>query len=68
MDKLMLEINPKIKVRKLTFSAYLYLGFSTKQIVTYTSVKVHAVEIRKTRFRQKYAILSDIDCHLWLKN
>ncbi|WP_084221037.1 tetratricopeptide repeat protein [Chryseobacterium sp. StRB126] len=64
----MLEINPKIKVSELTFSAFLYLGFSTKQIATYTSVTVHAVEIRKTRFRKKYNIPSDIDCNAWMKN
>ncbi|AQX12726.1 hypothetical protein BAX94_01195 [Elizabethkingia meningoseptica] len=64
----MLEINPKIRVPELTFSAYLYLGFSTKEIATYTSVTVHAVEIRKTRFRKKYNIPSHIDCNIWMKN
>lgn len=64
----MLEMNPKIKVPELTFSAYLYLGFSTKQIATYTWVTIHAVEIRKTRFRKKYNIPSDIDCNIWMKN
>ncbi|REC63425.1 hypothetical protein DRF65_04825 [Chryseobacterium pennae] len=64
----MLAMNPRIKVPELTFSAFLYLGFSTKQIATYTSVTVHAVEIRKTRFRKKYNIPSDIDCNAWMKN
>lgn len=64
----MLKINPKVKVPELTFAAYLYLGFSTKQIATYTWVTIHAVEIRKTRFRKKYNIPSDIDCNIWMKN
>jgi len=62
-----LKINPKIKTSELTFFAYLYFGFSTKDIATYISVTVHAVEVRKNRFRKKYSIPSDIDLNNWIE-
>lgn len=57
----MVNISPKIKVPELTFCAYLYLGFSTKDIAEYTCVTVRAVETRKSRLREKYSIPSGID-------
>lgn len=62
-----LKINPKIKTSELTFFAYLYFGFSTKDIATYTYVTVHAVEVRKNRFRKKYNIPSDVDLNNWIE-
>ncbi|MDQ8751038.1 hypothetical protein ATE49_12320 [Elizabethkingia miricola] len=62
-----LKVNPKIKTSELTFFAYLYFGFSTKDIATYTCVTVHAVEVRKNRFRKKYNISSDVDLNNWIE-
>ncbi|WP_131828798.1 hypothetical protein [Elizabethkingia occulta] len=63
----MVNISPKIKVPELTFCAYLYLGFSTKDIAEYTCVTVRAVETRKSRLREKYSIPSGIDFYNWIR-
>ncbi|MCT3803594.1 hypothetical protein HZQ57_03710, partial [Elizabethkingia anophelis] len=63
----MIKINPNIKVPELTFCAYLYLGFSTKDIAEYTFVTVRAVETRKSRLREKYSIPSGIDFYNWIR-
>ncbi|HAT3994126.1 TPA: tetratricopeptide repeat protein [Elizabethkingia anophelis] len=64
----MLIINPKIKTTELTFCAYLYLGFTTKEIADYTFVTIRGVETRKNRLRKKYNIPSDMDFSIWLKD
>ncbi|MCT4216551.1 tetratricopeptide repeat protein [Elizabethkingia anophelis] len=63
---MMLEINPKIKTSELTFCAYLYLEFTTKEIAEYTFVTIRGVETRRNRLRKKYNIPSDIDFSIWL--
>nr|WP_199161629.1 hypothetical protein [Elizabethkingia sp. ASV34] len=63
----MINVNPKIKVPELTFCAYLYLGFSTKDIAEYTYVTVRAVETRKSRLREKYNISSGTDFYNWIR-
>ncbi|MDV4102690.1 hypothetical protein CMT19_16750 [Elizabethkingia anophelis] len=63
-----LSINPEIRMSELTFLAYLYFGFSTKEIAKYTDVTVHAVEVRKYRLRKKYEIPSNIEFSNWMEN
>lgn len=64
----LLKIDPKLLTSELTFCAYLYLNFSSKEIAQYTFVTPRAVQIRKNRLRKKLNILSDEDIYLWLKN
>ncbi|WPO92460.1 helix-turn-helix transcriptional regulator [Chryseobacterium sp. HR92] len=64
----LLKIDPKLQTSELTFCAYLYLNFSSKEIAQYTFVTPRAVQIRKNRLRKKLNILSDEDIYLWLKN
>ncbi|HAY3552187.1 tetratricopeptide repeat protein [Elizabethkingia meningoseptica] len=59
--------NPKIRSSELAFCAMAYLNFSTKDIAVYTSVTVHAVEMRKSRLRKKYNVPSDIDFNIWMR-
>lgn len=64
----MLIANPKIRTSELTFCAYLYLGFTTKEIADYTFVTIRGVETRRNRLRKKYNIPSDMDFSVWIKS
>ncbi|HFK5598783.1 TPA: helix-turn-helix transcriptional regulator, partial [Elizabethkingia anophelis] len=64
----MLIVNPKIRTSELTFCAYLYLGFTTKEIADYTFVTIRGVETRRNRLRKKYNIPSDMDFSVWIKS
>lgn len=64
----MLVANPKIRTSELTFCAYLYLGFTTKEIADYTFVTIRGVETRRNRLRKKYKIPSDMDFSVWIKS
>lgn len=64
----LLKIDSKLQTSELTFCAYLYLNFSSKEIAQYTFVTPRAVQIRKNRLRKKLNILSEEDIYLWLKN
>ncbi|CAH0194467.1 hypothetical protein SRABI04_01822 [Chryseobacterium sp. Bi04] len=64
----LIKINPKMQIGDLTFCAYLYLNFSSKDIAQYTFVTPRAVQIRKNRLRKKLNINSEEDIYLWIKN
>jgi DNA-binding CsgD family transcriptional regulator len=57
-----------MQIGDLTFCAYLYLNFSSKDIAQYTFVTPRAVQIRKNRLRKKLNINSEEDIYLWIKN
>ncbi|PTT20965.1 hypothetical protein DBR28_20515 [Chryseobacterium sp. HMWF028] len=65
-SKRLLEINPKLQVSELTFSALIFLHFSTKDIADNTFVTISAVQLRKNRLRKKLNIGSDVDLYLWM--
>jgi len=62
------ELDPNIRNSELTFCAYLFLGFSTKDIANYTFVATDTVQVRKYRLRKKFNIPSDKDLYVWIKN
>lgn len=64
----MLEINPKFKVSELTFAAYIYLGFNTKEIADYTFKAVKTIENNRYNFRKKLEISPEKDLQIWLRN
>ncbi len=49
----MLKIDPKFKTSELILSAYLYLGFTTKEISQYTFKSVKTIENNRYNFRKK---------------
>lgn len=64
----LLKTNPQLLTSELTFCAYLYLNFSSKDIAQYTYVTPRAVQLRKNRLRKRLHISSDEDLYLWMKN
>ena len=50
---------------ELKLCALLKLGFTTKQIATYTNSSVKSVEGRKSRLRKKINIPADLDSKVW---
>ncbi|MCU7617547.1 tetratricopeptide repeat protein [Chryseobacterium sp. PBS4-4] len=64
----MLNINPKFKVSELTFAAYIYLGFNTKEIAEYTFKAVKTIENNRYNLRKKLEISPEKDLQIWLRN
>ncbi len=63
----MLKIDPKFKTSELILSAYLYLGFTTKEISQYTFKSVKTIENNRYNFRKKINISSEEDLSIWIK-
>ena len=63
----MLEINPTLKVSELTFCAYIYLGFSNKEIAEYTFKSIRTIENNRYNLRKKIGLTSEEDFCLWLR-
>ena len=63
-----LEIDPKLRISELTLCAYVFLGFTTKDIALYTFKATNTVHSRKYNLRKKLNISSDENMELWLKN
>lgn len=61
------NLDPNIRNSELTFLAYSYLNFSTKEIANYTFVSDRAVQMRKNRLRKKYNIQSKIHFNEWVR-
>lgn len=62
-----LEVNPKMRTSELVFCAYVFLGFSTKDIAFYTSKSVHTIHGKKSNFRKKFNLDAEEDLEIWLK-
>ena len=63
----LLEIKPKLQTSELTFCAYIFLNFSTKDIANYTFTSPKTVQNRKHHIRKKLQIPSDKDIYIWMK-
>lgn len=63
-----LEVDPKLRVSELTLCAYVYLGFTTKDIASYTFKATNTVHSRKYNLRKKLNISPEESMELWLKN
>ncbi|WP_314242959.1 hypothetical protein [Empedobacter tilapiae] len=64
----MLEVNPCLKNSELTFAAYIYLGFTTKDIANYTHKALKTIENNRYNLRKRLHLSPDKDLMLWLKN
>ncbi len=64
----LLSINPNLRSSELTFCAYLFLNFSSKDIAEYTFTSTRTVQNRKNSIRKRLGISSKEDIYLWMKN
>ncbi|WP_047432857.1 tetratricopeptide repeat protein [Chryseobacterium indologenes] len=64
----LLEISPRSKTSELTFCAYLFLNFSTKDIAEFTFTSPRTVQTRKYNIRKKFNIPTDEDLYIWIQN
>jgi len=62
------SMNAKVTNSELSFLAYAFLNFSTKEIAYYTNVTEKAVQTRKYRIRKKYEIPTEVDFNGWVKS
>jgi len=64
----MLKLNEALKPSELTFAAYIYLGFTTKEIADYTFKAVKTIENNRYNFRKKINLSPEKDLQIWLRN
>lgn len=64
----MLQLNESLKPSELTFAAYVYLGFSTKEIADYTFKASKTIENNRYNFRKKINLSPEKDLQIWLRN
>ncbi|MEY8761446.1 tetratricopeptide repeat protein [Chryseobacterium tongliaoense] len=67
-QKKLLEYNSGLRVSELTFCAYIFLGFKSKDIAKYTFKSIHTIRNRKQNIRKKFNIEPDQDIKFWLIN
>ena len=63
----LLKVNPQIRTSELTFCAYLFLGFSTKEIADYTFKAVKTIENNRYNIRKKLGVSTEKDLVVWLR-
>ncbi|MCT4326122.1 hypothetical protein HZP16_08410 [Elizabethkingia anophelis] len=61
-----LLVSPNFKASELTFCAYIYLGFTTKEIAGYTFKAIKTIENNRYNIRKKLKLPPDEDLKLWL--
>jgi len=64
----MLEANSNFKVSELTYCAYIYLGFSTKEIAGFTFKAVKTIENNRYNLRKKLNLSPEQDLSIWIRN
>lgn len=57
----LLAVNPELKVTELTFCAYIYLGFTTKEIAEYTFKATKTIENNRYNLRKRLGISPETD-------
>lgn len=67
VDKL-LVLFPNLRTSELTFCAFLFLNFSTKDIAEFTFTSPRTVQTRKYMIRKKLNIPSKTDIYVWIHN
>ncbi len=63
----LLKINSDLNVSELTFCAYLFLGFQTKEIANYTFKSIKTIQNRKNSIRKRLNIPSSADINIWIQ-
>lgn len=66
--KRMLCIDTNFKSTELILCAYIYLGFSTKEIADYTYKATKTIENNRYNLRKKLGLTPEEDLILWLRN
>ncbi|MDQ8005141.1 MAG: LuxR C-terminal-related transcriptional regulator [Pedobacter sp.] len=64
----MLILSAKLTTAELTIAAHIYLGFTTKEISTYTFRSPKTVETIRYNLRKKMELPSDDNLTVWLRN
>ena len=67
-SKRLYDINPNISDSNVVFCAYIWLGFSSKEIAQYTFVQHRSIQTQKSRIRKKLDIDSEIDLYSYFRN
>lgn len=63
----LLKVNPHLKVSELTFCAYIYLGFSTKEIAEYTFKAMKTIENNRYNLRKRLGLNPEEDLAVWIR-
>lgn len=66
--KNLVSLNPGMKTSELTLCAYIYFGFTSKEIGEYTFKSSKTIDNNRYNLRKKLLIPSDADFSIWLKN
>lgn len=61
-----LKVNANLKPSEITLAAYIFLGFTNKEIADYTFKSVRTIESNRYNLRKKLNLPTDIDFHVWL--
>lgn len=67
-QKKILEINQNLRTTELVLCAYVFLGFSIKDIAEYTFKSINTVRNRKQNLRKKFSLQTEEDLGIWLRN
>lgn len=65
--KQMLSIDANFKSTELILCAYIYLGFSTKEIADYTFKATKTIENNRHNLRKKLGLLPEEDLIVWIR-
>ncbi|MDR6462668.1 hypothetical protein [Chryseobacterium sediminis] len=65
--KKILKLNSNLKVSELIFCAYIFLGFTTKDIAKYTFKAVQTIKNNKNNLRKRLNVPTQHDTTLWLR-
>ncbi len=64
----MLEVNPDLKQTELILCAYIYLGFTAKDIADYTFKALKTIKNNKYNLRKRLDIPTKDDLVIWIRN
>ncbi|MCX8530765.1 helix-turn-helix transcriptional regulator [Chryseobacterium luquanense] len=63
----LITYRPNLKTSELTLCAYLYFGFTSKEIANYTFRSIKTIDNNRHNLRKKLDLTSEIDLCVWLK-
>lgn len=63
-----LSLNPELKPSELILCAYIYLGFTTKDIADYTFKAVKTIKNNKYNLRKRLSIPTENDFTIWMRD
>lgn len=63
----LLKVNPSLKISELTFCAYLYLGFSTKEMANFTFRALKTIENHRYNIRKRLGLSPEEDLSVWIQ-